>query len=257
MFTPLIVIPARYGSTRLPGKPLHPIAGMMMIERVWRLAKAVRGVDEVMVATDDVRIKDAVEKFGGKAVMTPEDCPNGTMRCLAAIEAMGVNPSHVMNMQGDAPVTPPWVVQAIVDGMRDDPEADIVTPAVVLEGAALQKFMDEKKVTPTSGTTVVCDLNGRALYFSKAVIPYPRGEARVLRHIGLYGYRTDALRKLGELPETPLEKTEKLEQLRALENRMPIKVVEVDYRGRNHASVDSPEDVARVEEILAAQGELV
>lgn len=258
MFSAVIVIPARYGSTRLPGKPLAKIAGVMMVERVWRLAMAVKGVSEVVVATDDVRIAEAVEGFGGKAVMTPESCANGTERALAAVQAMGGEFTHVINLQGDAPVTPPWVIQAMVDGLRDDAEAALVTPAIVLEGEGLAKFLEEKKVTPASGTTVVCDVRGRAMYFSKAVIPQVRGGGgRVLRHIGLYGYRLDALKQMVSLPETPLEKAEKLEQLRALENRIPIKVVEVDYRGRSHASVDSPEDVARVEEIIAVFGELV
>lgn len=253
----VIVIPARYASTRLPKKPLHMIAGHMLVERVWKIAKAIDGVDEVYVATDHAEIFDAVEKFGGRAVMTPEECRNGTERALATMDALKIKPEVIVNMQGDAPVTPPWVVQAMVDAMKADPKAGLGTPAVRLTGAALEKFLEEKKVTPTSGTTVVMDRDGYAMYFSKAVIPYPRGEAEVFRHIGLYAYRYDTLKQMVSLPESRLEKIEKLEQLRALENGIKIRVVEVDYRGRAHASVDSPEDVKRTEDIIAAQGELV
>lgn len=253
----VIVIPARYQSTRLPKKPLHPIAGHMLIERVWKIASAVQGVDAVLVATDHPDIFNAVESFGGRAVMTPVECRNGTERVIAAIDALGLSPDIVVNLQGDAPVIPPWVVQAMVDGMKADPAAGLCTPAVRLNGDALQAFLDEKKKTPTSGTTVVMDNDGYALYFSKAVIPYPRGEAEVFRHLGLYAYRHDVLKRLSALPESRLEKIEKLEQLRALENGIRIRVVEVDYRGRSHASVDSPEDVLRAEEIIAREGELV
>lgn len=253
----VIVIPARYASTRLPKKPLRSIAGHMLVERVWKIAKAIEGVDEVYVATDHAEIFDTVQNFGGRAVMTPEECRNGTERALAAMDALKIKPEVIVNMQGDAPVTPPWVVQAMVDAMKADPQAGLGTPAVRLAGPALEKFLEEKKVTPTSGTTVVTDKDGYALYFSKAVIPYPRGEAEVFRHIGLYAYRYDTLKRMVALPESRLEKIEKLEQLRALENGIKIRVVEVDYRGRAHASVDSPEDVRRVEDIIAAQGELV
>lgn len=253
----VIVIPARFASTRLPKKPLHKIAGHMLIERVWKIASAVQGVDDVYVATDHPEIFDAVTAFGGKAVMTPEECRNGTERAIAAMTALNISPDIIVNLQGDAPVIPPWVVQAMIDGMKADPKAGLCTPAVRLKGAALEKFLEEKKTTPTSGTSVVMDKNGYAMYFSKAVIPYPRGEAEVFRHLGLYAYRYDVLKQMTQLPESKLEKIEKLEQLRALENGIKIRVVEVDYKGRSHASVDAPEDVTRVEAIIAAEGELV
>jgi 3-deoxy-manno-octulosonate cytidylyltransferase (CMP-KDO synthetase) len=253
----IIIIPSRYQSTRLPAKPLCTIAGRKLVERVWKIATAIQGVDDIVVATDHPDISDAVTAFGGRAVMTPEECRNGTERALAAVEALKIKPDIIVNMQGDAPVTPPWVVQAMVDGMKADPKAGLCTPAVRLSGAALEKFLAEKKVTPTSGTTVVMDKDGYAMYFSKAVIPYPRGDAQVFRHIGLYAYRYDTLKQMTVLPESPLEKIEKLEQLRALENGIRIRVVEVDYRGHSHASVDTPEDVSRVEAIIAAEGELV
>ena len=252
----VIIIPARYGSTRLPGKPLIDIAGKTMVERVWRLAKQVSGVSAVLVATDDDRIAEEVASFGGEAVMTPEACKNGTERALAAVEACGLSPDVVINLQGDAPLTPPWVIQAMVDEMASGNTADICTPATRLTGEKLDYFLRDKEITPQTGTSVVMDKDQNALYFSKSILPFSRHEREeVFRHVGLYAYRLDVLKALCALPESPLERAEKLEQLRALENGYAIKVTIVDYRGRSHASVDALEDVARVEAILASEGE--
>lgn len=252
----VIIIPARFGSTRLPGKPLIKIAGRTLIERVWRIAMQVRGTGGVYVATDDKRIADAVTAFDGQAVMTPAHCKNGSERALAAIEALGLSPDIIINLQGDAPLIPPHVIQAMVDEMAATP-ADICTPAIQLSGAPLAQFLKEKKTTPATGTSVVMDRTGHALYFSKSVLPFFRnGPADVFRHIGLYAYRADVLKTLVALPESPLEKAEGLEQLRALENGYRIKVALVDYQGRSSASVDAPEDIARVEAIIAREGEL-
>ena len=252
----VIIIPARYGSTRLPGKPLIDIAGKTMVERVWRLAKQVSGVSAVLVATDDDRIAEEVASFGGEAVITPEACKNGTERALAAVEAKGLSPDVVINLQGDAPLTPPWVIQAMVDEMASGSTADICTPATRLTGEKLAYFLREKEITPQTGTSVVMDKDQNALYFSKSILPFSRNEREeVFRHVGLYAYRLDVLKALCALPESPLERAEKLEQLRALENGYAIKVTIVDYRGRSHASVDALEDVARVEAILASEGE--
>lgn len=251
----VIIIPARFGSTRLPGKPLIAIAGKALIERAWSVAQMVTGVSGVYVATDDKRIADAVTAFGGTPVLTPEACRNGTERALAAIDALNINPHAVINLQGDAPLTPPWVIQSMVDEIASG-SAEICTPATTLTGAALAQFLEEKKTTPTSGTTLVMNASGEALYFSKAVLPHSRQPLdQVYRHVGLYAYRTDILRKLCALPESPLEQAEKLEQLRALENGFRIKVTLVDYQGRSHASVDTPEDVIRVETIIGREGE--
>lgn len=250
----VIIIPARYASTRLPGKPLVMIAGKPMIQRVWEIATQVKQVSGVYVATDHPEIMEAVKGFGGKAIMTPETCRNGSERALAAIDALKIKPDVVINLQGDAPVTPPWVVQAMVHDMRST-QADICTPAISLTGKALATFLTEKKQTPSTGTTVVMDRSGNALYFSKAVLPYFRDKpTEVFRHIGLYAYRTSVLRDLCALPQSPLEAAEQLEQLRALENGYRIKVALVDYRGRSSVSVDTPEDVVRAEAIIAREG---
>ena len=255
-----VIIPARYGSSRFPGKPLAPIARVPMLERVWRLARAVEGVTQVAVATDDTRIAALVEGFGGEVIMTPESCRNGTERALAAIDTMAQQPDVVLNLQGDAVLTPPWILGALVDAMRADPDVPMATPAVRMTAHQVADLVQSKADGQVGGTTVTFDHSNKALYFSKRVIPFIRGEhddPPVYRHIGLYAYRTDTLRRLCDLPMGPLEQVEQLEQLRALEHGIPIKVVEVDYRGRTHWSVDAPEDVSMVEKLIAQEGELV
>ena len=255
--TTAVIIPARWGSTRFPGKPLAAVAGVPMVQRVWALARAAGGVDSVCIATDDVRIAEAARSFGAEAVMTPEDCRNGTERAHAAAAAMATPPDVVINLQGDAVLTPPWVIAAVADAF-DDAAVRMATPAVDLDDAQLAALEAHKKDNPASGTTVVIDTKSDALYFSKAVIPFRRKpEAPVRRHIGIYGYRRETLAGLVKLPEGVLERTEGLEQLRALENGIPIRVVPVDYGGRTHWSVDSPDDQAAAEDLIGREGELL
>jgi 3-deoxy-manno-octulosonate cytidylyltransferase (CMP-KDO synthetase) len=256
----LAVIPARYGSTRFPGKPLTPITGRKMIERVWRHTSAADGVDRVVVATDDERIADAVINFGGEAIMTPDTCRNGTERALAASDALASDAEIIINVQGDAVLTPPWVIGAVPVAMRNDLAIEMATPAVKMPPETEQKFRASKATGEVGGTTVVFDRNMQALYFSKTVIPFqrnPEAGTPTWQHIGLYGYRIDTLRRLVALDPSPLELAESLEQLRALENGIPIRIVEVDYRGRSAWSVDAPADVTEVEAIIAREGELV
>jgi 3-deoxy-manno-octulosonate cytidylyltransferase (CMP-KDO synthetase) len=254
-----IVIPARYASTRFPGKPLFPVAGVPMLERVWRIARSVQKASRVIIATDDERILAFARRIGAEAVMTSPDCVNGTERVHDAVSRAAIAEDIVLNLQGDALLTPPWVLDAMIEEMIRDETADIVTPAVKLEGAILEEFLAQKKATPASGTTVVFGLKQNALYFSKTVLPYMRkaGHAAIYRHIGLYGYRKAALALYVSLSRSPLEQTEGLEQLRALENGMSIRVAIVDYRGRTHGSVDAPEDAAVAEAIIAREGELL
>jgi 3-deoxy-manno-octulosonate cytidylyltransferase (CMP-KDO synthetase) len=254
-----IIIPARYGSSRFAGKPMYKIAGRSLLERVWRIARAVRGASRVVIATEDERIIAHAATFGAEAVITPQTCENGTERVYAALESAKINEDILFNLQGDALLTPPWVLEAMIDEMERTPEIEMVTPAVRLEVHALEAFRQHKLTTPASGTTVVFDFERNALYFSKAIIPYMRKEgfASIYRHIGLYGYRRIGLQRYIALPPSPLEKAEGLEQLRALENGMKIRVVLVDYKGRTHGSVDAPEDVALAEAIIAREGELI
>jgi 3-deoxy-manno-octulosonate cytidylyltransferase (CMP-KDO synthetase) len=257
-----IIIPARYGSTRYVGKPLAAIAGRTMIHRVWSLARAASTVGAVVVATDDERIADHVRSFGGHAVMTPPECANGTERALVAAGTLDRPPAIVINLQGDAVLTPPWVIAALIDAMLEHQDVEVATPAVRMTSRDYEILRSAKQAGEVGGTTVTFDRRHNALYFSKSIIPFVRHACEsaplpVFRHIGLYAYRLSTLHKLVGLDAGPLERAEQLEQLRALEHGISVRVVEVDYRGRTHWAVDSPEDLERVEAILAAEGELV
>lgn len=255
-----VIIPSRYGSTRFPGKPLADIAGKSLLSRVWAIAKSAAGAAGVYVATDDARIAEHARGFGAEVVLTPADCTSGSARVLAAARRLDPRPDAVVNLQGDAPLTPPWVLEAVIEALAADPALPMVTAAVRLTPAQVRETEESKKSSPTSGTLVVFDRHRNALYFSKSLIPNLRdaGDAApVYRHVGIYGYRLDTLETLEKLPEGPLERAEKLEQLRALENGIPIRVVIVDYRGRTPWSVDTPEDAAKTAAIIAREGELV
>ncbi len=274
----LIVIPARYHSTRLPGKPLALIAGVPMIERVARIAQAVcratPGCSPV-VATDHESIMNFCRDKNIPAVMTSESCKSGTERCREAAAKTGSGARFIVNLQGDNPLCPPHIVKTLIDAWlasgADGGAADVFTPAVKLSWSEYDRLLLQKRTTPHSGTTVTVDRDGNALYFSKAVIPSIRKReqaARALpvspvrRHIGLYAYTQSALERYfefeaeGRLSEYEKSDVEALEQLRFLHNGMTVRVVDVDYRGRKTMSgVDSPEDVSRAEAILAEYGD--
>lgn len=256
-----IVIPARKGSTRFPNKPMAPVAGRALLERTWRIARAVERVDDVVIATDDAEIRSFAEGFGARVVMTRPECENGTLRVWEAIQKLKDRPELAVNLQGDAVLTPPWVIQDTVDAIQRDASIQIATPATALDWKRYDEFVASKAGGRVSGTLVVFDRHFNALYFSKGMIPFIRDRAiatpPVYRHIGLYAYRAQALARYAELKPTPLEQVEKLEQLRALENGIPIRIVPVDYRGRTHWSIDNPEDVRVTEEIIRREGELL
>jgi 3-deoxy-manno-octulosonate cytidylyltransferase (CMP-KDO synthetase) len=256
----LIVIPARMGSSRFRGKPLAMIAGKMMIQRVWELARAVHNADAVLIATDDEEILRAAESFGANAVMTSESCRTGTDRVFEAAQKLDESYDIVFSFQGDSVLTPPWIVEQVLREMRSDQSVRIATPAVLLEGDAKKQYIAEKKAGGTTGTSVVFDRLYNAMYFSKGLIPFPREaseESPLYRHIGLYGYRLDALAAFCKFEDGYFERVEKLEQLRALENGIAIRVVPVDYRGRTPVSVDVESDVEFAERIIKQEGELV
>jgi 3-deoxy-manno-octulosonate cytidylyltransferase (CMP-KDO synthetase) len=231
-------IPARYGSTRLPGKPLLPIAGRPMIEHVYTRVARARGLDRVVVLTDDERIARAVEEFGGECEMTPADCASGTDRIAWA--ARRWNAAAVINIQGDEPLIDPEEISAVAAHLAAHPQDPVVTLATP---AAPEDMGNPNAVK------VVLGQDGAALYFSRAPIPYSRqeGGAAPLKHLGIYGYQRDALLRLAALAPTPLERSESLEQLRALENGIRIRVLIV---GRASIGVDTAEDLERVERIL-------
>lgn len=256
-----IIIPARFDSTRFPGKPLAQIHGISMIERVWRIANRCQQNAFVAVTTDSEQIAEHVKKFNATVIMTSSTCQTGTDRVAEACKTFSDENMPIISLQGDAVLTPPWVIDQMILEMQNDESVEMVTPAVKLTQQALHDFLNHKIVSPSSGTTVVFDKNQNAMYFSKQPIPYlyktEDPDACLYRHIGLYGYRFKTLKQLQSLPQSPIEKLEKLEQLRALENGIPIRVVCVDYKGRTHGSVDTPQDVSLIESIIQKEGELV
>jgi 3-deoxy-manno-octulosonate cytidylyltransferase (CMP-KDO synthetase) len=267
----LIVIPARYDSSRLPGKPLLKIRGIEMIKRVASIASRVCRENAgcaYTVATDDGRIMSFCNSNSINAVLTSGDCRNGTERCRDAVKRLKFSPKLIINLQGDNPLCPTWVLQDIINEWQRI-EADVYTPCVHLSWDEYDKLIASKKETPFSGTTVVGDKNGFALAFSKNVIPAIRNPEKareilktspVMRHIGLYAYTWQTLKEYNDNEESLYEKSyiEGLEQMRFLYNGYKIKLVNTDYRGRETTGgVDSAEDVKRVEEIIEKFGEPV
>lgn len=234
----LCVIPARYDSTRLPGKPLADIAGKPMIQRVYERAATAKMPELVVVATDDARVLAAMESFGGKALMTAKDHPTGTDR-LAEVAGVYDNYDVIINVQGDEPLIAPEIIDALAAAFTEEPELKMATVMTEIE--------DAEKNNPNN-VKVVTDKNGYALYFSRSLIPYPRtaGVVPVYKHIGIYAYRRDFLLAYAKMQPTPLEQSESLEQLRALENGYRIKVIKTDCK---FVGVDTPEDLARVNAI--------
>jgi 3-deoxy-manno-octulosonate cytidylyltransferase (CMP-KDO synthetase) len=233
-------IPARWGSTRLPGKALLELAGRPMVEHVWRRARRARGIDRLVVLTDHERIAEVVAGFGGEVEMTPAECASGTDRIAWA--ARGWDCSAVINIQGDEPLVDPEDIGRLAAHLRARPGDAIATLATEADPG--------DRETP-SAVKVVLDREGYALYFSRAAIPYPRNEggARALRHLGIYGYQRPALLALAALEPTPLERAESLEQLRALENGMRIRVL----TGASPSwGVDTVEDAEAMAARLAA-----
>jgi len=261
----LIVIPARYASTRYPGKPLVELTGATgeaksLIRRSWDAAIAVSGVDRVVVATDDDRIRTAAEAFGAEVVMTSETCANGTERCAEALENLGGGYDIVVNLQGDAPLTPAWFVEDLVAGLRAHPTAEVATPVLRCDGRALNGFLEDRRAGRVGGTTAVFGSDHKGLYFSKEVIPYTSktyaddAETPVFHHVGVYAYRPSALAAYPKWPTGPLESLEGLEQLRFLEQERPVLCVEVESRGRQFWELNNPEDVPRLEAMLSEMG---
>jgi len=238
----LVVIPARFGSTRFPGKPLALVAGVPMVQRVYeRVASAgPEACTKVVVATDDARIAEVVRGFGGEAVMTSEDCPNGTVRCheaVVALETAGDQFDGVLNVQGDEPFVHPDQIVQLAEMLRK-PDAAVVTLA--------KSMPADPEIHSPHRVKVVRDLAGRAQMFSRS--PIPHGDGPWMRHVGLYGFTRTALEALVQLSPTPLELREKLEQLRWLDHGWRIDVGTTTHLT---PSVDTPEDLAAIEGLIA------
>jgi len=258
----LIVIPARYASSRYPGKPLVALTGATgvsktLIERAWIAAKSVKGLVRVVVATDDIRIQKAAQGFGAEVIMTSTEAQNGTERCAEAVEQLPVDYDIVVNLQGDAPLTPPWFVEDLIAGMRANPEADIATPVLRCDGETLNALLHDRKAGRVGGTTAVFNADGHALYFSKEVLPYTSDRYEdasatpVFHHVGVYAYRPPSLLAYPAWSAGPLEALEGLEQLRFLEQGRRVLCVEVDAKGRQFWELNNPEDVARVQAMMS------
>ena len=261
----LILIPARYASTRYPGKPLVELTGASgqarsLIRRSWDAALSVAGADRVAVATDDDRIADHARDFGAEVIMTSTSARNGTERCAEAVAALETPPDIVVNLQGDAPLTPAWFVEELIRAMQADPDMQVATPVLRTDAVALRGFREDRRNDRVGGTTAVFDRAGRAMYFSKEVLPYTGREFAdgeenpVFHHVGVYAYRPSALTAYSTWPEGRLEKWEGLEQLRFMENGVPVQCVEVDAKGRAFWELNNPVDVERIEGILRDHG---
>lgn len=250
------VIPARYGSVRFPGKPLALLGGRPVIQHVWERVRRARKLERVIVATDDLRIQDAARAFGADVVMTSPDAPSGTDRVVEVVAALEGEVGIVVNVQGDEPFIDPAGIDEVVAVLEEHPDVDVATLA--------QRIQDPDQLLDPNVVKVVEDTAHNALYFSRSLVPYPREYERpdgdldverllrhlvFLKHVGLYGYRREALMRFAALPPSPLEMIEKLEQLRVLQAGGTIRLIEVEGSG---VSVDTPEDLAAAEAALAA-----
>jgi 3-deoxy-manno-octulosonate cytidylyltransferase (CMP-KDO synthetase) len=261
---PVILIPARYASSRYPGKPLVELKGAggaakPLILRSVEAARRVRGVSGVFVVTDDERIADTCTRSGVGVIMTSPECRNGTERCAEALGQLH-DPDLVINFQGDALLTPPGFVEALIERMREDEGASVATPAMRLRPAEVRALQAEEAAGRVGGTSVVTDARGRALYFSKRLIPHLppgalEGELSPVRlHVGVYAYRPAALDLYVSTPVSELETLEGLEQLRFLVAGVPVAVVDVQTPPFALRELNNPEDVAPIEQALAEAG---
>ncbi|QIL02681.1 3-deoxy-manno-octulosonate cytidylyltransferase [Sphingomonas sinipercae] len=259
-----ILIPARYQSSRYPGKPLVPLRGAggapkPLIQRSYEAAQRVSGVDSVHVITDDKRIAKASREFGASVIMTSPECRNGTERCAEALGQLG-DVDLVVNLQGDALLTPPGFVEALAARMADNSDALVATPALRLRRSEVQALQAEEAAGRVGGTSVVTDARGQALYFSKRLIPHlPAGALNadvspIRLHVGVYAYRPEALERYVATPVSELETLEGLEQLRFLVAGVPVAVVEVATPSFALRELNNPEDVDPIEQALADAG---
>lgn len=240
----LVAIPARWGSTRFPGKPLHLIAGKPLVQHVWERCQECKQIDDVIIATDDARIAEAAAGFGAKYVLTAPEHPSGTDRIAEAANSF---PEHrvIINVQGDEPLISPALIDELARTLRDDPGVKMITAAAPIQ--------DEAQISDPNVVKVIFDTQGDALYFSRSPLPYqrnPEAWPRSYRHLGIYGFQRSFLFQFVAWPPSRLEQTESLEQLRAVENGTRIRVVLTDELS---PGVDTPEQAAAIEKHLEKQ----
>lgn len=260
-----IIIPARYASSRYPGKPLAQVRGATgvarpLIERSWLAAKAVPDVEHIWIATDDDRIAAAARSFGADVLITSPECRNGTERCSEAIGHLTDPPEIIVNLQGDALLTPPDIVTSLMVHMRDDCEAIVATPAIRCTPSLYRHLIEDQAQGRVGGTTVVSDSRGNALYFSKRVIPHLppdyelNNDIPVYLHMGVYAYRAEALARYSATPPSLLEQLEGLEQLRFLDAGIRVAAVSCETPQWDVIELNNPSDLAPIEDILKARG---
>ena len=229
-----------------------------LIRRTWEAAKIASDIAEVHVLTDSDEIADTVQEFGGKTLKTSDTCRNGTERCAEALAMLSTPPDVILNLQGDAPLTPPHFVEALIAEMARDSSVLMATPVLKTRASHLAKLQADRKAGRVGATTAVFDVRGDALYFSKEILPFyddaPAGAVSVYHHVGCYAYRPEALATYKSLPVGPLEKREGLEQLRFLENGIKVRCVIVDARGREFWELNNPTDIPVIEAILEKEG---
>ena len=258
----VIIIPARYGSTRYPGKPLATLrtreGKKSLIQLSWEAANKVSGISEIYVATDDKRIEEHSVAFGAKVIRTSSKCKNGTERCAEAVSNARLEAEIIVNFQGDAPLTPSWFVEEIIAGLKADKSTDMATPVLRLDRKSYNLFFEDRKSDRVGGTTVVFDKDMYALYFSKELIPFfeiskieQDKPIPCYHHVGVYAYRKNILREYLSWPESNLEQLEGLEQLRFLSENKKVKCVEVSSRGNVFWELNNPEDVQRIEKVIS------
>ena len=258
----VIIIPARYGSTRYPGKPLVPLrtrkGKKSLIQLSWEAANKVSGISEIYVATDDKRIEEHAVAFGAKVIRTSSKCKNGTERCAEAVSNARLEAEIIVNFQGDAPLTPSWFVEEIIAGLKADKSTDMATPVLRLDRKSYNLFFEDRKSDRVGGTTVVFDKDMYALYFSKELIPFfeiskieQDKPIPCYHHVGVYAYRKNILSEYLSWPESNLEQLEGLEQLRFLSENKKVKCVEVSSRGNVFWELNNPEDVQRIEKVIS------
>ncbi|UUR08085.1 3-deoxy-manno-octulosonate cytidylyltransferase [Sphingomonas glaciei] len=255
-----VLIPARFASTRFPGKPLIPLRGATglaktLVQRSWECARQIEGCSGLWVATDDDRIAEEVERFGGSVVMTSPDCANGTERCADALAKLDCDAEFIVNLQGDAPLSPGFMVPELVARLAGDLQLAMATAAIHCNPTMLEHLQADEAAGRVGGTTAVFDGRLRALYFSKRILPYlPQTgseDVPVFMHLGLYAYRRAALLDYAAAEPSVLERAEGLEQLRFLDLGLPVGVCTADPLGWDPIELNNPSDVPAIERLLA------
>ena len=260
--TATIIIPARYQSTRFPGKPLTKLKlkngrSKSLIQLSWEAAKKVEGINNVYIATDHLKIKETAENFGARVIMTSSACENGTARCAEAVRIRGIDDDIIINFQGDAPLTPKSIVENLINNMNEDKTIKVSTPILQCDKTHFFKLVNDRKEDRVGATTVIFDKNNDALYFSKEVIPYFPKEnldsfnlIPIYHHVGVYAYRNEILNQYISWKESNLERLEGLEQIRFLVNGEKIKCICIKETNHPFWELNNPSDKKIIEKIL-------